>query len=67
MQNVRNAGFTAVQIYTFWRDFEPGARGRFEWDKLDAKVRLIGPDSEEAWGIIRRSWPCRPSSRDSPP
>ena len=50
LQNVRNAGFTAVQIYTFWRDFEPGARGRFEWDKLDAKVRLIGPDSEEAWG-----------------
>ena len=41
LQNVRNAGFTAVQIYTFWRDFEPGARGRFEWDKLDAKVRLI--------------------------
>ena len=25
LQNVRNAGFTAVQIYTFWRDFEPGA------------------------------------------
>ena len=41
LQNVRNAGFTAVQIYTFWRDFELEGRGRFNWDKLDAKVRLI--------------------------
>lgn len=38
---VKAAGFTAVQIYTFWRDFEPEARGRFEWAELDRKVRLI--------------------------
>lgn len=41
LRNVRSAGTTAVQIYTFWRDFESEERGQFNWDKLDAKVRLI--------------------------
>ena len=34
-------GITAVQTYTFWRDFEAAARGNFNWEKTDAKVRLI--------------------------
>ena len=41
LRQVKAHGFTAVQTYTFWRDFEPGARGRFEWTALDRKVRLI--------------------------
>ncbi|MFA4945505.1 MAG: family 14 glycosylhydrolase [Lentisphaeria bacterium] len=38
---VKAAGFTSVQLYTFWRDFEPAARGQFAWAALDRKVRLI--------------------------
>lgn len=41
LRNVKSLGFTSVQTYTFWRDFEPGSRGQFDWAKTDAKVRLI--------------------------
>ena len=41
LRQVKAHGFTAVQTYTFWRDFEPRARGRFEWAALDRKVSLI--------------------------
>ncbi len=38
---VKEAGFTSVQIYTFWRYFEPRKRGEFDWNFFDEKVRLI--------------------------
>jgi hypothetical protein len=41
LRNVKSLGFTSVQLYTFWRDFEREARGQFDWTKLDAKVRRI--------------------------
>ncbi len=41
LKKVRGAGFTSVQIYSFWRDFEPRVRGQFDWAPLDEKVRLI--------------------------
>lgn len=41
LRQVKELGFTSVQIYTFWRDFEPRARGSFEWEALDRMVRLI--------------------------
>ena len=34
-------GFTSIQIYTFWRDFEPGRRGEFNWSVYDRQVTLI--------------------------
>lgn len=41
LRQVKDHGFTSVQIYTFWRGFEPAARGRFDWTTLDRQVRLI--------------------------
>ena len=41
LRRVKELGFTSVQIYTFWRDMEPAARGGFEWGALDRQVRLI--------------------------
>ena len=41
LRRVKDLGFTSVQIYTFWRDFEPSARTRFDWEYLDRQVRLI--------------------------
>ncbi len=41
LRRVKECGFTSVQFYTCWRDFEPAGRGQFVWEKLDAKVRLI--------------------------
>jgi len=38
---VREIGFTSIQIYTFWRDFEPTARGKFDWSGMDRQVELI--------------------------
>lgn len=40
LRQVKAHGFTSVQTYTFWRDFEPAARGQFEWQALD---REVGP------------------------
>lgn len=41
LRQVKTLGFTSVQIYTFWRNFEPAARNRFDWESLDRQVRLI--------------------------
>jgi len=41
LKQVKDSGATAVQIYTFWRDFEPHAEGQFEWDYFDSQVKLI--------------------------
>ncbi|MBE6768532.1 MAG: glycosyl hydrolase family protein [Ruminococcaceae bacterium] len=41
LRQVKESGATAVQIYTFWRDFEPHAEGQFEWDYFDAQVKQI--------------------------
>ena len=38
---VRDLGFTSVQIYTFWRDMEPAGRNAFDWSSLDRQVALI--------------------------
>lgn len=41
LRQVKESGATAVQIYTFWRDFEPNGEGQFEWDYFDSQVKLI--------------------------
>ncbi len=41
LRQVKKSGATAVQIYTFWRDFEPNAEGQFEWDYFDKQVKQI--------------------------
>ena len=41
LRQMKEAGVTAVQIYTFWRDYEPNERGKFEWDYFDRQVSLI--------------------------
>ncbi len=41
LKNLHSIGVTSVQVYTFWRDFEPGSRGVFVWDGLDRKVSAI--------------------------
>ena len=41
LRAVKDLGFTSVQIYTFWRDFEPGREGVFDWSKIDRDVGLI--------------------------
>jgi hypothetical protein len=38
---VKEHGFTSVQIYVYWREFEPNQRGLFEWEHYDSQVRLI--------------------------
>ena len=34
LRQVKEMGFTSVQIYTFWRDFEPVERGKFDWSSV---------------------------------
>lgn len=41
LRQIKESGATSVQIYTFWRDFEPNAEGVFEWDYFDRQVSLI--------------------------
>ena len=41
LRQIKESGATSVQIYTFWRDFEPDAEGAFEWDYFDRQVRMI--------------------------
>ncbi len=41
LRQVKESGFTAVQLYTFWKDFEPHAEGQFEWEHFDSQVRQI--------------------------
>ncbi|MCL2352555.1 MAG: beta-galactosidase [Firmicutes bacterium] len=41
LNQMKAAGVTSVQIYTFWKDFEPNERGGFEWGRYDRRVGLI--------------------------
>jgi hypothetical protein len=41
LRQMKRSGVTSVQIYTFWKDYEPVERGSFEWGFYDKKVRLI--------------------------
>jgi hypothetical protein len=41
LRQVKDGGFTAVQIYTYWREFEPTGEGQWNWDLYDRQVRLI--------------------------
>ena len=41
LKQLKELGVTSVQIYTFWKDFEPSARGQFDWRHFDREVALI--------------------------
>ncbi len=41
LRQIKESGATSVQIYTFWKDFEPNQRGVFDWEYMDKHVRLI--------------------------
>lgn len=41
LQKIKEIGTTSVQIYTFWKDFEPNARGEFNFEHFDRQVKLI--------------------------
>jgi Beta-galactosidase len=41
LRKVKDTGATSVQIYVYWRDFEPAERDRFDWEYYDRQVRLI--------------------------
>ena len=41
LRQVKESGATSVQIYTFWKDFEPRREGEFDWTYFDGQVRLI--------------------------
>ena len=40
LKQVKDHGFTSVQIYTFWKDFEP-KQGEFDWTHFDRQVALV--------------------------
>ncbi|MHB0999911.1 MAG: beta-galactosidase [Armatimonadota bacterium] len=40
LQQVKEQGFTSVQIYTFWKDFEP-EEGKFDWTHFDKQVQAL--------------------------
>jgi hypothetical protein len=39
--SLKDCGVTSVQIYTFWKVFEPGGRGRFDWSFYDREAALL--------------------------
>jgi hypothetical protein len=41
LQNLKEFGVTSVQIYTFWKGFEPERRRQFDWSFFDREVTLI--------------------------
>ncbi len=41
LRQLKRIGVTSVQIYTFWKNFEPSGRGQFDWSFYDREVRLI--------------------------
>lgn len=41
LRQVKDLGFTSVQLYTFWREYEPHGRGGFDWRALDRIVELL--------------------------
>jgi len=41
LHRAKDAGFTAIQIYTQWRRFESAGKGKFDWAWIDRQVELI--------------------------
>lgn len=41
LQKLKEIGVTSVQIYTFWKNFEPVERGQFDWAFYDREAALI--------------------------
>ncbi len=41
LKQVKKSGATAVQLYTFWKDFEPHGEGEFDWTHFDTQVKQI--------------------------
>lgn len=41
LKRARDAGFTSIQIYTYWRHVEAAGLDRFDWDWIDRQVELI--------------------------
>ncbi len=41
LRYVKENGFTSVQIYVFWRRFEPERRSGFDWAYYDEQVRAL--------------------------
>ncbi len=41
LYRLKDLGVTSIQIYTFWRDFEPDQRGRFDWSLYDSQVASL--------------------------
>ncbi|WP_312370414.1 family 14 glycosylhydrolase [Lachnoclostridium sp.] len=41
LKRAKETGATAIQVYTFWKDFEPLKRGLYDWSKYDREVNLI--------------------------
>ncbi len=41
LKKLKDIGVTSVQIYVFWKNFEPHARGKFDWSFYDGQVELI--------------------------
>jgi len=40
LKNLKELGFTSVQVYVFWKDFEP-EYNKFDWSFYDREVELI--------------------------
>ncbi len=38
---LKDLGVTSIQIYTFWRDFEPERRSHFDWSLYDRQVSAL--------------------------
>jgi hypothetical protein len=41
LTRLKDLGVTSIQIYTFWRDFEPEQRGHFDWHLYDGQVESL--------------------------
>ncbi len=41
LMQLKDMGTTSIQIYTFWREFEPTSRGAFDWSIYDRQVEAI--------------------------
>jgi hypothetical protein len=42
LKQLKDLGVTSVQIYTFWKEFEPAGRERFDWSHYDRQVEALG-------------------------
>jgi hypothetical protein len=41
LSQLKDLGVTSIQIYTFWKGFEPSGRGQFDWRFYDREAELI--------------------------